>query len=134
MHKLPVKPIERSCKPALLGSPSLSNELNFISDVMFESRYRVGVNEDIELPIFVCLLAFPSLKYPLYIFEPRYQLMIRRCVELGSRMFGMCAFSEDPDKEFSDYGTILRIENVSFLPDGRSIVETTAVRRYRAGI
>ncbi|PFX19342.1 LON peptidase N-terminal domain and RING finger protein 3-like [Stylophora pistillata] len=97
-----------------------------------KSRWEgAGVNEDIEVPVFVCLLAFPSLKYPLYIFEPRYQLMIRRCVELGSRMFGMCANSEDPGKEFSDYGTILLIENVRFLPDGRSIVETTAMRRFR---
>lgn len=93
------------------------------------SAFRIGVDDSVDVPIFVCMVAFPSLKYPLHIFEPRYRLMIRRCVELGSRMFGMCA--SDPDKEFSDYGTMLYIERMDILPDGRSIIQTTARRRFR---
>lgn len=57
--------------------------------------------------------------------------MIRRCAELGSRMFGMCAETEDPDKRFADYGTMLYIDSMNLLPDGRSIIHTTAKRRFR---
>lgn len=88
-----------------------------------------GIDANVEVPIFVCMLAFPYLRYPLHIFEPRYRLMIRKCLELGTRMFGMC--SMDPDKGFSDYGTMLYIEKVDVLSDGRSIIQTTARRRFR---
>lgn len=99
--------------------------------ISFQSRFRTGLDDDVEVPIFVCLLAFPSLKYPLHIFEPKYRLMIRHCVELGSRMFGMCANTDDPDKSYADYGTMLHIDKINFLPDGRSIIYTTAGRRFR---
>lgn len=90
---------------------------------------RVGVDEHTEVPVFVCTLAFPSLKYPLHIFEPRYRLMIRKSYELGTGMFGMCAY--DPDFGFSEYGTMLSIDKMELLPDGRSIIQTTATRRFR---
>ena len=32
---------------------------------------------------------------------------------------------------FSDYGTLLYIDNLVYTPDGRSIVETTGQRRFR---
>ena len=57
--------------------------------------------------------------------------MIRQCVELGSRMFGMCANTDDPNKSYADYGTMLYIDNINVMPDGRSIIHTTAVRRFR---
>lgn len=56
--------------------------------------------------------------------------MIRQCVELGSRMFGMCAITDDPNNSYEDYGTILHIDDINVLPDGRSIIHTTAVRRF----
>lgn len=97
-----------------------------------EARWKgAGVDDNVEVPIFVCLLAFPSLRYPLHIFEPKYRLMIRQCVELGSRMFGMCVSTDDPDKKYADYGTMLHIDNIDVLPDGRSIIHTTAGRRFR---
>ena len=51
---------------------------------------RVGLSENEILPVFVCTMAFPSLPCPLHVFEPHYRLMIRRCLETGSRRFGMC--------------------------------------------
>ena len=42
-----------------------------------------------EIPIFVCTQAFPGIPCPLHIFEPRYRLMIRQCMESGMRQFGM---------------------------------------------
>ena len=50
----------------------------------------VGTSELETLPVFVCTMAYPSLPCPLHIFEPRYRLMVRRCMESGSRRFGMC--------------------------------------------
>lgn len=44
----------------------------------------------------------------------------------------MCvADADDPNKGFADYGTLLYIESVHLLPDGRSIVHTTATKRFR---
>merc|ERR1719411_2189350 len=43
-----------------------------------------------DVPIFVCTLSFPNISCPLHVFEPRYRLMIRRCMEVGTREFGMC--------------------------------------------
>ena len=55
---------------------------------------RAGMSELVELPIFVCTLVCPGLHCPLHVFEPRYRLMIRRCIENGSKRFGMCCPDE----------------------------------------
>ncbi|XP_015922993.1 LON peptidase N-terminal domain and RING finger protein 1-like [Parasteatoda tepidariorum] len=80
------------------------------------------------LPLFICTLAFPSLPCPLHVFEPRYKLMIRHCLEAGRSRFGMCA---SIDNKISEYGTVLEIKEVSFFPDGRSVVYTVGVKRFR---
>lgn len=43
------------------------------------------------VPVFVCTTAYPSIHCPLFIYEPRYRLMVRRCVEAGTRQFGIAA-------------------------------------------
>lgn len=45
-----------------------------------------------DIPIFVCTVAYPGMPCPLHVFEPRYRLMMRRCVETGTRKFGMCTY------------------------------------------
>ncbi|KAJ8281538.1 hypothetical protein COCON_G00040570 [Conger conger] len=64
-----------------------------------EERTRVHEAEIAELsnltqavPIFVCTVAFPGVSCPLHVFEPRYRLMMRRCMETGTRRFGMCTY------------------------------------------
>ncbi|KAI1887616.1 hypothetical protein AGOR_G00192150 [Albula goreensis] len=81
------------------------------------------------VPIFVCTMAYPTVPCPLHVFEPRYRLMIRRCMETGTKQFGMCI--NDPRKGFADYGCMLLIRNVHFLPDGRSVVDTVGRKRFR---
>ncbi|TKS68180.1 LON peptidase N-terminal domain and RING finger protein 1 [Collichthys lucidus] len=81
------------------------------------------------VPIFVCTMAYPTVPCPLHVFEPRYRLMIRRCMETGTRQFGMCI--NDPQKGFVDYGCMLTIRSVHFLPDGRSVVDTIGGKRFR---
>jgi len=78
------------------------------------------------VPIFVCSLSAPFIPTPLHIFEPRYRLMMRRCVESNQR-FGMCLPSEDG---FADTGTMLFIDRFEQLPDGRSLVGTKGVSRF----
>ncbi|XP_068678317.1 LON peptidase N-terminal domain and RING finger protein 1-like [Montipora foliosa] len=100
----------------------------------FEEKMKalsgLGQEQKPQVPIFVCTMAFPKVPCPLHIFEPRYRLMLRRCTESGSKQFGMCVGSEDSSKGFADYGTMLNVQTVNFLPDGRSIVHTVGGRRF----
>ncbi|KAM7161577.1 LON peptidase N-terminal domain and RING finger protein 1-like isoform 2-T2 [Macrochelys suwanniensis] len=81
------------------------------------------------IPIFVCTMSFPGISCPLHVFEPRYRLMMRRCQETGTKMFGMCMYENG--KSFADYGCMLEIQHMEFLADGRSLVDTIGRRRFR---
>jgi Lon protease-like protein len=89
-------------------------------------------------PLFICTLSYPAMPTFLHIFEARYRLMIRRAVESGSRKFGMVMYNRSGEPQgdlgatqFMQYGTLLRIENVQTLPDGRSLIETTGISRFK---
>ncbi|KAM3910766.1 LON peptidase N-terminal domain and RING finger protein 3 [Leptodactylus fuscus] len=86
-------------------------------------------NLNTNVPIFVCTMAYPTVPCPLHIFEPCYRLMIRRCMETGTKQFGMCI--GDPIKGFADYGCMLEIRNVEFFADGRSVVDSIGKRRFK---
>ncbi|KAM4664051.1 LON peptidase N-terminal domain and RING finger protein 3 [Discoglossus pictus] len=81
------------------------------------------------VPIFVCTMAYPTVPCPLHIFEPCYRLMIRRCMETGTKQFGMCI--GDNVKGFADYGCMLEIRNVEFFADGRSVVDSIGRKRFK---
>lgn len=90
------------------------------------------------LPLFVCTLAYPSMPTFLHIFEPRYRLMIRRAVDSGDRKFGMVNYNRRGEAQgdlgatqFVQYGTLLHIVNVEMMPDGRSLIETRGISRFR---
>ncbi|KHO00767.1 PUA-like domain protein [Metarhizium album ARSEF 1941] len=90
-------------------------------------------HQDLDLPLFVCTLAFPSMPTFLHIFEPRYRLMVRRALE-GNRTFGMVLpkRSRSPDDaHFYELGTLLRIVNAEFYSDGRSLIETVGLTRFK---
>ncbi|KAM4595472.1 LON peptidase N-terminal domain and RING finger protein 1 [Fundulus diaphanus] len=102
----------------------------------YEERTKTHLEENRELsdltknvPIFVCTMAYPTVPCPLHVFEPRYRLMIRRCMDTGTRQFGMCI--SDPQKGFADHGCMLIVRSVHFLPDGRSVVDTIGGKRFR---
>lgn len=82
------------------------------------------------LPIFVCALALPGIALPLHIFEPRYRLMMRRSMESGKKVFGMCVYVNS-NGDYSEYGTSLFIRQFRLLPDGRSLVDTVGTRRFK---
>lgn len=77
------------------------------------------------VPIFICALALPSIPFPLHVFEPRYRLMMRRCIDSGRGVFGMVHSPE------AEYGTILEIDEFEQLPDGRSRLLTSGTLRFR---
>ncbi|XP_017553843.1 LON peptidase N-terminal domain and RING finger protein 1 isoform X1 [Pygocentrus nattereri] len=82
-----------------------------------------------DIPIFVCTVAYPGIPCPLHVFEPRYRLMMRRCMETGTKKFGMCSYEHG--KGFADYGCMLEILDLDVLPDGRSYVDTVGGSRFR---
>jgi len=77
----------------------------------------------------------------LHFFEPRYRLMLRRCLASPNPAFGMIMSSSSSASSSSsstlnsqgqvEYGTMLEIKSVQMLPDGRSMVETWGVYRFR---
>ena len=98
---------------------------------------KTGMGE-LDTPLFICTLSFPSTPTFLHIFEPRYRLMIRRAIESGDRKFGMILHnsSREPQGDlgsvpFYQYGTMLHIVNMHLMPDGRSLIETVGVSRFR---
>ncbi|KAL1301795.1 hypothetical protein AAFC00_005990 [Neodothiora populina] len=132
--------------PSLQGYPSnktLVSLLNALCPDLVAARAEAVAAEDaiglgdLDTPLFVCTLGYPGCPTFLRIFEPRYRLMIRRALE-GNRQFGMLMYNSQgmPQGElgqvpFVEYGTMLRIENVQFMPDGQSIIETRGIGRFK---
>ncbi|KAM3827262.1 LON peptidase N-terminal domain and RING finger protein 3 isoform 2-T2 [Vipera latastei] len=96
---------------------------------LYEEEMAEFSNLNKNVPIFVCTMAYPTVPCPLHIFEPCYRLMVRRCMETGTRQFGMCI--RDTVKGFADYGCILEIRNVEVFKDGRSVVDSIGKRRFK---
>ncbi|KAI9534422.1 hypothetical protein NQZ68_012655 [Dissostichus eleginoides] len=106
----------------------LGDELADRKTIHEEERKELS-NLNQEVPVFVCTMAFPTIPCPLHVFEPRYRLMIRRSMETGTKQFGMCI--ADELKGFADYGCMLEVRDVKFFPDGRSVVDTIGVSRFK---
>ncbi|KAF6321358.1 hypothetical protein mRhiFer1_010324 [Rhinolophus ferrumequinum] len=73
-------------------------------------------------------MAFPTVLCLLHVFEPRYRLMIRRCMETGTKRFGMCLSTEHAG--ISEYGCMLEIKDVRTFPDGSSVVDAIGISRF----
>ncbi|XP_068134485.1 LON peptidase N-terminal domain and RING finger protein 1-like [Hyperolius riggenbachi] len=145
LRSLDHRPYCPLCKQSLqeylrVGCYSITELLVELMTAVFPSemsdRKQVHLSEIAELsnlvsnvPIFVCTVAFPGVACPLHVFEPRYRLMMRRCLDTGTKSFGMCLY--ESGKSFADYGCMLEILDLSYLPDGRSLVETVGRRRFR---
>lgn len=96
---------------------------------LYEEEMKELSNLNKDVPIFVCTMAFPTIPCPLHVFEPRYRLMIRRSMETGTKQFGMCI--ADELKGFADFGCMLQVRDVKFFPDGRSVVDTIGLSRFK---
>jgi len=86
------------------------------------------------LPLFpLGSVLFPGALMPLHIFEPRYRLLIRRCME-QHRPFGIVLIRSGSEvgvgAEPYEIGTEAKIVAESPLSDGRSYIVTRGERRF----
>ena len=88
----------------------------------------------IKLPLFpLNVVLFPGMVLPLHIFEPRYRLMIKACIE-EEKPFGVvlvqpeCVLGQERPHEV---GTTARIMAVERLDDGRFNLLTEGGKRFR---
>ncbi|KAF4123196.1 ATP-dependent protease La (LON) domain [Geosmithia morbida] len=137
-RRLPMNPmLNRTACPS---NSTLSRMIDaFWADELVQRRKTIAADQDLghggdyDIALFVCTMAFPMMPTFLHVFEPRYRLLIRRALD-GDRTFGM-VLPKRPryvdDAYFHEYGTLLRITNAHFYPDGRSLVETRGVSRFR---
>lgn len=130
--------LQNKCSNALLNSL-----LNGLCPDLVAARKRTVETEEqpgddaLNTPLFICTLSLPTMPTFLHVFEPRYRLMMRRCVE-GNRQFGMIMYNRTSAPQgdlgptpFLEYGTLLEIVNFELLRDGRSFVETRGVGRFK---
>lgn len=64
----------------------------------------------------------------LNIFEPRYRLLIRRCLE-GSRRFGLATVNRN--HELQRVACEVEISECQAAPDGRFLIDIVGMRRFR---
>jgi len=88
-----------------------------------------------ELPLFpLNVVLFPGMPMPLHIFEPRYRLMIARCLE-SDRTFGIALLTEGVEgqlgTEAAEVGCTAEITEVAPFADGRLNLQSVGGRRFR---
>jgi Lon protease-like protein len=91
------------------------------------------VTGDMDLPLFVCCVSFPTQPTFLRVFEPRYRLMLRRIMRTPERSFGMVNFSRDATPPMVRYATLVQIERVVYTDDREIILKTVGLKRIRIG-
>ena len=87
------------------------------------------------LPLFpLNTVLFPNASLPLQIFEERYKLMLRECMESDNR-FGVALIREGPEVGGPavphDIGTIAHITQVNRIEGDRFFVSAVGVQRFR---
>lgn len=87
------------------------------------------------IPLFpLNVVLFPGMVLPLRIFEPRYRLMIRRCLA-GDRQFGVVLIHDGEEVGAPatpcSVGTLAEISGHEMMPDGQIMIVSVGVRRFR---
>lgn len=87
------------------------------------------------LPLFVLpTVLVPGAHLPLHVFEPRYRQLVARCLEFDKR-FGLVFHRDDLYGDFrveaGRVGCVAEIVDFQPLPDGRSLMMTEGVERFR---
>ena len=87
------------------------------------------------LPLFpLNVVLFPGGYLPLHIFEERYRLMMRHCLD-GDRRFGVVLISSGSEvggpAAPESVGTVAVIDEVRTLDDGRMLIGVEGERRFR---
>lgn len=87
------------------------------------------------IPLFpLPVVLFPGARMPLHIFEPRYRLMVARCLD-GDGRFGLIYHDSDEQGPFMNeegqVGCVAEIGEHEHLPDGRSLIMVSGIHRFR---
>ena len=89
-----------------------------------------SADDDTVLPLFYLDPMLPHQRMRLNVFEPRYRLMVSRCLE-GSRVFGMVGVSYGRGQvRLMRHGVEVEICENEVQPDGRLHIEVRATRRF----
>ena len=88
-----------------------------------------------KMPLFpLNTVLFPGMVLPLHIFEPRYRLMIGRCIQ-DNKPFGVVLIREGQEvggpAEPYEIGTTAYITHAERQPDGRINIHTVGYQRFR---
>jgi len=86
------------------------------------------------MPLFpLSTVLFPGLSIPLQIFEPRYRLMVERCLESGDP-FGIVLIQSGSESDgevvISTIGTTARITRFETLADEQFVIEVEGETRF----
>lgn len=95
----------------------------------YKKRQLLEVENEPSVPVFICTTAYPNVPCPLFVYEPKYRLMIRRAIENGHRQFGIV--QPHANGGYSDFGTILDIRDCVLLGNGCSILSTIGCKRFK---
>jgi len=98
-----------------------------------EELKEVALQTEDQMPLFLLnTVAFPGVPFPMHIFEPRYRLMLRRCME-GHKRFGLVGCKKNSVGEWipCNVGTCLHIRDTKLLEDGRSYIDTIGLKRFK---
>ncbi|XP_058066403.1 uncharacterized protein LOC131216024 [Anopheles bellator] len=127
-----------STPPANLISLAMRKMTAFVDLAMrrfvpeaYERRQQQEQDREPTVPVFICTTAFPSVPCPLFVYEQRYWLMVRRAIESGERQFGIALPTQNNRQRYVEYGTMLDIRDCVQLGDGCSILSTVGGRRFR---
>lgn len=137
-----------TCSSAVPTGSTAGRRRSFSSSGVDENDYTVGVvyprrtsAETLEhltsalenLPVFPLAntVVFPGAVCPLYIFEPRYRVLVQRLLRDGAhRCFGICG-SDDPGHR-TVVGTVVEITHNHWNEDGSASIVTRGLCRFSA--
>eukprot|EP01135_Chromosphaera_perkinsii_P007725 Nk52_evm14s967 gene=Nk52_evmTU14s967 len=68
--------------------------------------------------------------FPMMIFEPRYKLFVRRCLEMYDGVFGLVYNGSGDEEKMSNVGVLLKIVGNRTLDDGRYLINTKSEMRF----
>ncbi|XP_057663705.1 LON peptidase N-terminal domain and RING finger protein 1 [Diorhabda carinulata] len=114
----------------------LQEAIKFLVPQDYNERLAINLEESsildngTDVPVFICTNAFPGVACPLYVYEPKYRLLARRCLRSPTKRFAMAGKDAGGDK-FVQYGTLLEVRDAVNLEDGRFILTTVGVRRFK---
>jgi len=123
--------------------PPVTVTLQNIIQKLYPKEYQFRAKEVAEeedednmtIPLFVMdALVFPGEEISLHVYEPRYRVMLDRVMQ-GCRQFGLIQAVEDKEStdgySLSDVGCCLEVTHCDTLPDGRSLIRTRSIKRFK---